>query len=270
MGLAFSPDGKHLAGGIGTPVYTIGAAEAPGLVKVWDAQTGQELFTLRVHSRSVNSVVFSQDGKRLASLGIHASRGQASEVKVWDAETGQEVFTVESPAYPYEQQTVAYSPDGKRLACGGRDVKLWDAQSGQELRVLKGGGPSVAFSPDGKRLASGGKVWDAQTGQELLAFKGGHADYVLSVAFSPDGKRLVSASRDGMVKVWDVQTGQDLLSLNGHTAGVESLASSQRPPTGKRLAGRHGDDLGRHAAAGEVSRPAACRGTRQRTMKVGR
>ena len=58
---------------------------------------------------------------------------------------------------------------------------------------------SVAFSPDGKRLASAGhdgtvKVWDAATGQETLTLKG-HTGRVTSVAFSPDGKRLASASR---------------------------------------------------------------------------
>ena len=62
---------------------------------------------------------------------------------------------------------------------------------------------SVAFSPDGKRLASAGwdrtvKVWDAQTGQELLTFKG-HSGRISSVAFSPDGEPagLGQPGRDG-------------------------------------------------------------------------
>src|SRR5205814_728452 len=70
---------------------------------------------------------------------------------------------------------------------------------------------SVAFSPDGKRLASASedktvKVWDAQTGRELRTLKG-HSGGVKSVAFSPDGKCLASADGSAL-KVWDAQTGQ--------------------------------------------------------------
>jgi WD40 repeat protein len=54
---------------------------------------------------------------------------------------------------------------------------VWDAATGQVVLTLKGGGSSVAFSPDGRRLASGSvdgtvQVWDAATGQEPLTFTG--------------------------------------------------------------------------------------------------
>ena len=80
---------------------------------------------------------------------------------------------------------------------------MWDAATGQEIRTSRGtpaGFSSVAFSPDGQRLASASddrkvKVWDAATGQEIRTLKG-HTGNLNSVAFSPDGQRLASASID--------------------------------------------------------------------------
>ncbi|HLJ95665.1 MAG TPA: protein kinase [Gemmataceae bacterium] len=247
--VAFSPDGKRLASGSGA-----GIGQPPGLgeVKVWDAQTGQELLSLKGHKGFVYTVAFSPDGKRLASGSAGPTRHEPGEVKIWDAQTGQELLSLKGHTGPVE--SVAFSPDGKRLASGSGtwdttkksyvagEVRIWDAQTGQELLTLKGQTgivESVAFSPDGKRLAGASrdkvvKVWDAQTGQELLAFKDA---WVSSVAFSPDGKRLASAS-PGTVKVWDAQTGQELLTLKAHTGVVNSVAFS---PDGKRLASAGGD-----------------------------
>ena len=51
-----SPDGKRLA-----------TASSDQSAKVWDAASGQDLFTFKGHTLYVNSVAWSLDGKRLAT-----------------------------------------------------------------------------------------------------------------------------------------------------------------------------------------------------------
>ena len=90
-------------------------------VKVWDAQTGQEILSLRGHVGGLRSVAFSPDGRRLASAGLDQT------VKLWDAATGQEVLTLRG--HIDNVFCVAFSPDGHRLASASVDktVRIWDA-----------------------------------------------------------------------------------------------------------------------------------------------
>ena len=83
--VAFSPDGKRLASGSVTLNSTNGVLDA-GEVKVWDAQTGRELLSLKGHTAKVVSLAFSPDGKRLASGGPGPGCTRATVVKVWDAD----------------------------------------------------------------------------------------------------------------------------------------------------------------------------------------
>jgi WD40 repeat protein len=198
-----------------------------------------DLLTLKGYTRGFCKVVFSPDGKRLASSS------EDTTVKVLDATSGQELLSLKGGAGP--AWGVAFSPDGKRLASGNWDqkIKIWDATSGQEAFMLSGHTDmvwGVVFSPDGNRLASASsdktvKVWNATSGQELFTLKG-HTGAVSSVAYSPDGKRLASASSDKMVKVWDAMSGQELLTLKGHADSVKCVAFS---PDGSRLASAAGE-----------------------------
>jgi WD40 repeat protein/serine/threonine protein kinase len=141
-----------------------------------------------------------------------------------------------------EVWSVAYSPDGKRLASAGEDrtARIWDAATGQELLTLVGHAEwvyAVAFSPDGKKLATASgdntaKLWDAETGEEIASLTG-HTLRVNAVVFSPDGKRLFTGSDDKMVKVWDTVTGREITTFYGQGGVIRSLAMSR---DGKRLA----------------------------------
>jgi WD40 repeat protein len=143
-------------------------------------------------------------------------------------------------------RSVAFSPDGGRLASAGADgtVRLWDVGSGKQLAVLQGHvgrAEAVTFSPDGGRLASTDdlsvRLWDAHSGKRLAVLEGPRGG-VWSVAFSPDGGRLASAAQS--VRLWDAHSGKPLAVLEGFKGVALSVAFS---PDGGRLASAGVDEV---------------------------
>ena len=202
------------------------------------------------------SLVLSPDGRRIAA-GY-----EFGKVRVWDADAileGKNKLVVhighdngKDYLAPSEAHTIrvapvgvvslAFSPDGKRLATGSEDARitLVDPVSGKVLRSSIGHASTVlalAFSPDGKRLASAShdrtvKIWDTASGKELLTLTG-HAGPVYAVVFSPDGKSVATAIDDSHIRLWNATTGAALRTLKKDKGEVLSLAFS---PDGKRLA----------------------------------
>jgi predicted NACHT family NTPase len=196
--------------------------------------------TLAGHTKDVNTIAISPDGK------ILASGSDDNTIKLWELPSGRELHILIGHTDPV--WSVAFSPDGKTLASGSADntIKLWELPSGRKVHTLTGHTYhvwSVAFSPDGKTLASGSsdstiKLWELPSGRELHTLTS-HMNFVLTVAFSPDGKTLASGSSDNTIKLWELPSGRELRSLTGHTSYVRHVAFS---PDGRILASSSHDN----------------------------
>jgi WD40 repeat protein/serine/threonine protein kinase len=226
-----SPDGTMLATG--------------GLNQVqwWDAATGKLLTVSDKQGRTVTAVVFSPDGRMLASLGQ-----DGSEVWLWKTDPAQKTGS----ANPFKSvlmhflRWAAWSPDARMVLSGSDEtVKFWDAASGKALHTLPmhWAGDDVAWAPGGQRLAIGNIwhkiglwIWEADTGAFVPSWEdtgwGG-----LFLDWSGDGKLATSSGRGAHggyhVHIWDLQLRKRSQQLSGHTNNASAAIFS---PDSKKVA----------------------------------
>ncbi len=215
--------GVHfLPGTMGRPGLCVvsGAGGASGeaqdnTVRLWDAETGQELLRFVGHTDKVLDTDVSADGRFVASA---ASDGT---LRLWDTRSGEGKILLD--VFPQAVQSVAFSPDAESLVVGLADgqssnpdhsLRLLDREMGREILRLTGHTAAVtdvAFSPDGTKILSGSSdtniiLWDANSGTAIGSLST-HATGVTAVAFHPGGRLAASGAVDGSILIWDLPRG---------------------------------------------------------------
>jgi len=179
MCLAFSPDGTKIATGsflprpqisLLDPLHPKPDRDSPGLVRVWDVDTGKLLSSFQDQKGVVLSLAFSPDGKQIASSSINPD----NSFVVWDADSGNVIKRI--TGHKSHLHRLRFSPDGRFIAAGETDGTV--------------------------------KLWNSDTFEETLHIDA-HTAPVVGISFEPtQQKRMATAGEDGLVRVWNVNTGR--------------------------------------------------------------
>lgn len=201
-------------------------SSADHTVKIWNAQTGKCLHTIKCPSSDVRLVAFSNDGKLAFAANADGS------ARIWDAKIGRLRSTL--CGHQASIHSVAFSPDGRHILTGSADQKamFWGVKSSKCLLVLSGHAgevDAVAFSSDGRHALTGStdctaRLWDLEFCKSTLLQ--GHSEPVRSVAFSPNNKQALTGSVDKTAILWNLETGNPIHFLKDHSALVSSVAFS--------------------------------------------
>lgn len=160
--VAFSPDGRWIAAGVGGPQPAF---------RVWPS-TGGEATTLDTNRLTYGPQppAFSGDSRWLATF----SKGEL--LKVWASGSWRLERTWNLPG---SGRALAFAPVGSRLAVAGDgEAAIWDAETGRKLVTLPNAGSAhateIAWSPDGARVVTSAedgvlRFWHASDGRLLAS-----------------------------------------------------------------------------------------------------
>ncbi|MSQ94808.1 MAG: WD40 repeat domain-containing protein [Gemmataceae bacterium] len=199
--VAYSSDGKWLATG-----------SFDHTAKVWNVEKLRDEETLK-HKGVVSAVLIDKSlGKFLVMTG-----GVEGTVRFWEA-------AQDGVEHQHKSWVNGLATHGTRGVSASSDgtLRLFDVDNDQSLEGGAGEVRTVAFSPDGKRLAAGNRygtvrIWDVASRKEIKTLTG-HMGDVWSIAFSPDGKTLAAVDTDwkkpSKVKLYDTTTWKERGSLS--------------------------------------------------------
>ncbi|MEB3221951.1 MAG: WD40 repeat domain-containing protein [Candidatus Sericytochromatia bacterium] len=258
--LAFGPDGNLVA-----------SAGQDELVRLWRPEPDTPARELR-HPAGVPAIAFHPDGRLVTlSRDSHlwawdpavprclghmpdvapfrclaldregrrvATGAEDGRIRIHDLDRGDLLQVRDADEAP--TMSVAFAPDGRRLASAGRlgPITLWELEADASLALAGHVGVvhRVTFTADGEALLTGGvdgtaREWDGRTGEPRHSFT--HRGGVRDLAVSPDCRMVATAGEDGVVQLWSRTPVAHLGTLRGHAGAVTAVAFN---PTGLRLA----------------------------------
>ncbi len=218
--LAWSPDSNFIIGG-GTN----------GLLRLWDAATGNVLDDFQGISGNVYSVAWSPDSANFVSAGADRL------IHIWDIEAREEITTLEGHLDIII--STAWSSDGEQIISASfseetpdLSLRIWDARTYEQLNAVDAGPlTEIAWSPVAQELAianlNGYIFVDEVISADFIRRLEIPDDLIpFSVSWSPDGTSLAVGNYDGTISIINAAIGDLLTTIEADTSAITEIAWS--------------------------------------------
>ena len=169
------------------------------------------------------------DGRKMISGGTKKN----SKIRIWDIRDFQRkckelkvVESVESPLFKDKKNLNYALPLQKE---GNKTMKFIHPCETLENKHTKAIN-SLAVSPDNKRLVSGGAdrkifLWNLSDGDWIAEFEEDKEINILR--FFPNGNYMLAGTAEAVIKVYDMRHNNSIGKLEGHSKGIKALTISK-------------------------------------------
>ncbi len=181
-------------------------------------------FISQGHTKGVNAVAYSPDGKKILSASIDHT------IKEWSVSSGKCIQTLEG--HTDVVKCLAYNSDGTKALSGSDDKTIieWDLEKGKDIETFKGHNGAITtllYWQNDEKILSGAldktvKLWDVKSNKCLNTYSK-FDGAVVKIAIHPNGKQFAAASREKVFQEWYIETGETIQIYIGHQLPVESL-----------------------------------------------
>ena len=181
-------------------------------------------FISQGHTKGINSVTYSPDGKKILSASID------NKIKEWSTSTGTCLQTL--IGHSETVTVVQYSPDGKKAYSGSNDGVIieWDIETGKPERTFEdheSGISDIKYIPNEKQIISASldktvKIWSLKQNECIQTFSNFNAP-IIKIALHPYGHRFMFSTRENSFQEWSIEKDESTQLFIGHAMPVESI-----------------------------------------------